>query len=101
MAQRVLNMIERRHITVEKKRHHAIDIQARKELCAIVKMIKTTAESSRIPPTKIVKLAYEPRTTIRKSATGLVVVLDDGGSLQVQVITSQGRTTTRTIQGSK
>jgi hypothetical protein len=43
-AQRALNVIERRRITAEKKRQHAIDIQARKELRATAKMTKTTSQ---------------------------------------------------------
>ena len=57
--------------------------------------------TSRIPPIKIVKLAWKPRATTRKSAEGLVVVPEDGEVLQVQVTTSRSRTTMRTVQGLK
>ena len=51
--------------------------------------------SSRIQLTKIVKPAWKPRVTTRKSVEGLVM---DGEVLQVQVITSHSRTTMRTVQ---
>jgi hypothetical protein len=96
-AQRALNAIERRCITTEKKCQHTIDVQARKELRATAKITGT----SHIPPIKIVKLAWKPRVTTRKSAEGVVVVPNDGEVLQVQVTTSRSRTTMRTVQGLK
>ena len=96
-AQRALNAIKRHRITAEKKRQHAIDVQAWKELRTTAKITGT----SRIPPIKIVKLAWKPRATTRKSAEGLVMVPDDGEVLQVRLTTTRGRTTMRTVQGLK
>ena len=96
-AQHALNAIEHCHITTEKKRQHAIDVQARKELRTTAKITGTSC----IPSIKIVKLAWKPRATTRKSAEELVVVPDDGEVLQVQVTTSRGRMTMLTVQGLK
>jgi hypothetical protein len=96
-AERALRTAERRRLAAEKKLQHAVDVQARKELRAAQKAAKTLSQT-RIPPTKITKVAPKPTTKPRELA---VVAQNEVGSSQVKITTSRGRTTMRTVQSTK
>ena len=96
-AERALRTAERRHLAAEKKIQHAINIQARKELRLAIK----ASRANRIPPTKITKSTPKPNSAITKHKELVVVAQNEVGSSQVKITTSRGRTTMRTIQGSK
>jgi hypothetical protein len=68
-----------------------------KEFRAVRKAAKTLGQT-RIPPTKITKVARKPTTKPREPA---VVAHNEVGSSQVKITTSRGRTTMRTVQSTK
>jgi DDE superfamily endonuclease len=96
-AERAQRVAERRRLAAEKKIQHAVDVQARKELRIAQKAAKDAAKlqrKDRIPPAKITKRVLKPKEPI-------VVPQNEVGLSQVKITTSRGRTTMRTIQGSK
>jgi hypothetical protein len=60
--------------------------------------VAKTLRQTRIPPTKIAKMAPKPTT---KSREPVVVAQNKVGSSQVKITTSRGRTTMRTVQTTK
>ena len=96
-AERGLRAMERCRITAEKKLQHAVDIQACKELQQAAKATRT----DRIPPKKVTKVVQKPRTITRIHTKPVIVALIEEEGSRAQITTSRGRTTIRTIQGSK
>jgi hypothetical protein len=96
-AERALRTAERRRVAAEKRIQQAVDIQARKEL----RKAAQTPYRDRIPPTKVTKSTPKPKTTTKKDPKQVVVNQEEVGLPQVQITTSRGRTTVRTIQGGK
>lgn len=95
--ERSLQTLERRRRAAEKKVQHAVDVQARKELRSAQKAAKSASKPQshgRIPPTKVSKPVQKPKEQV-------IVLPNEVVSNRVKITTSRGRTTIRTIQGSK
>ena len=87
-AERALQTAERRRLAAEKKIQHASDVQAQKELRIAQKAAKNTTKLERIPPTKVNKRVRKPKESVAVAQ-----------SSRVEITTSRGRTTMRTVQG--
>lgn len=95
--ERSLQVIERRRIAAEKKLQHAADVQARKELREAAK----TPRNYRIPVKKVTKLPPRPKNNTAMHTEPVVAASKEVVVSQVKITTSRGRTTMRTVQGTK